>query len=109
MYSYNTIHCMVLSTRLMSRWALHTPYDVWYRRRMNEVQQRLSALREKGWTLAAIADEIGQAKVTVESWSAAKRYPANAQAVFQALERLHQRKRVPPQRRYRKGQRHAAP
>jgi len=32
---------------------------------MNEVQDRLLALKEKGWTMAAIADELGVSNMTV--------------------------------------------
>ena len=35
---------------------------------MNEIQGRLLALKEKGWTMAAIADELGVSNMTVFTW-----------------------------------------
>ena len=71
---------------------------------MNEnVQAKLSELQEKGWTLASIARELGQATVTVESWKAGKRSPANLQAVLVLLELLLKRKRIPKKKLYTKG------
>ena len=46
---------------------------------MNEIQERLATLQDKGWTLAAIADEVGVTVNAVEKWKAGRRYPANVQ------------------------------
>jgi transcriptional regulator with XRE-family HTH domain len=75
---------------------------------MNEnVQTKLAELQEKGWTLASIARELGQATVTVESWKAGKRSPANLQPVLESLNRLIKVKRIPPKKIYAKGSRKA--
>ena len=69
---------------------------------MNEVQTCLANLRDKGWTLAAIADELGVTKNAVEKWNAGDRTPANRKLTLEHLGRLVQRRRVPKKRRYSK-------
>lgn len=69
----------------------------------DEVQAKLIELRQKGWTLANIAREIGQAVRTVESWNQGKRSPANLQSVLISLDSLAKRKRIPPKKIYAKG------
>ena len=44
---------------------------------MNEVQERLLALHEKGWTLAAIADELEVTVNAVVKWKAGDRTLSN--------------------------------
>ena len=66
------------------------------------VQARLVELQEKGWTLANIARELGQAIVTVESWKAGTRSPANLKSVLESLDRLIKVKRIPPKKIYAK-------
>lgn len=61
----------------------------------DEVQAKLNELRQKGWTLASIGREIGQAIRTVESWNQGKRSPANLQPVLASLDGLLKRKRIP--------------
>ena len=77
-------------------------YVVWYCAIMNEVQTCLANLRDKGWTLAAIADELGVTKNAVEKWNAGDRTPANRKLTLEHLGRLLQRQRVPKKRRYSK-------
>ena len=67
---------------------------------MNEVQKRLSILQDKGWTLAAIADEVGVTVNAVEKWKAGQRHPANTRTVLAFLDALAGRKRIPKKRRY---------
>jgi hypothetical protein len=69
---------------------------------MNEIQTKISELQEKGWTLAAIADELEVTVNAVEKWKAGDREPRNAKAVTMLLEQLSEKKRVPKQRRYTK-------
>ena len=69
---------------------------------MNEVQELLVRLRAKGWTLAAIADELETHYNTVQKWAAGDRWPANAKAVRHELERLLVRSRIPKGKRYKK-------
>ena len=70
---------------------------------MNSVQLSLTNLRIKGWTLAAIADELEVTKNAVEKWNAGDRTPANRKSTLEHLDRLLQRRRVPKKRRYAKG------
>ncbi len=67
---------------------------------MNDVQEALAALRAKGWTLAAIADELGMTRNAVDAWRSGTRFPSNAVVVKRELVRLSSRKRIPKQRRY---------
>ena len=67
---------------------------------MNEVQTKIAELQQKGWTLAALADELGVTVNAVEKWKAGDRYPRNAKAVLALLNQLIVRKRIPKKRRY---------
>lgn len=69
---------------------------------MNEVQARIAQLQEKGWTLAAIADELEVTPNAVEKWKSGDRHPSNTKAVLALLNQLIKRKRVPKRRRYMK-------
>lgn len=66
---------------------------------MNDVQDRLAPLKERGWTWAAIASELGVTPNAVEKWNAGQRQPSNATLVL--LDQLLKRKRIPKKRRYR--------
>ena len=68
---------------------------------MNPVQEKIAALEEKEWSLAAIADELGVSYNAVQKWKAGDRYPANAKPVLQSLEALYERRQVPKRRRHR--------
>ena len=68
---------------------------------VNAVQQKIADLEGKGWTLAAIADEVGATYNAVQKWKAGDRHPANAKPVLQSLDTLYKRKRVPKRRRRR--------
>ncbi len=69
---------------------------------MNEVQGRIMQLQEKGWTLAAMANELGVTTNAVEKWKAGDRQPANAKITLVMLDRLAKRKQPPIKRRYAK-------
>ena len=71
----------------------------------NPVQVKIASLQDKGWTLAALADELEQKVNTLEKWKAGDRYPANAKSVLAMLERVEKIKRIPKRRRYKKGSR----
>ena len=71
---------------------------------MNAIQEKLAYLQDKGWTLAAMADELAITVNAVEKWKAGDRYPSNAKLVLNALDGLTRRKRIPKQRRYTKTQ-----
>lgn len=68
----------------------------------DEVQAKLAELQQKGWTLANIAREIGQATRTIESWNQGKRSPADLQSVLASLEKLDKIKRIPKKKIYSK-------
>lgn len=70
---------------------------------MNEVQTKIAELQQKGWTLAALADEIGVTVNAVEKWKAGDRKPSNEKAVLTLLDQIAKRKRIPKQRRYKNG------
>lgn len=42
---------------------------------MNTIQIKIVKLQEKGWTLAALADEVGVTVNAVEKWKAGDRSP----------------------------------
>jgi transcriptional regulator with XRE-family HTH domain len=65
---------------------------------MNEAQTRIAALQVKGWTLAAIADEVELTVNAVEKWKAGVHSPNKATLAF--LDELLTRKRIPKKRRY---------
>ncbi len=67
---------------------------------MNEVQTKIAELQERGWTLAALADELGVTVNAVEKWKAGDRQPNNIKAVITLLDQIAKRKRIPKQRRY---------
>jgi transcriptional regulator with XRE-family HTH domain len=71
----------------------------------DEIQSRIAQLVSRGWTLAAIADELGVTSDTVEHWKAGRRNPTNAKAVLAMLDKVSEKKRIPKQRRYAKGSR----
>ena len=71
----------------------------------NEIQTKLDELKQKGWTLASISREIGQAKGTVEAWNQGKRNPANLKSVLASLDKLSKAKFVPKKKFYPKGSR----
>jgi transcriptional regulator with XRE-family HTH domain len=67
---------------------------------MNEIQYRIAELEAKGWTLAALADEIRVAYNTVQKWKAGERNTRLEKPVLDSLDRLLERKRIPKKRRY---------
>ena len=73
---------------------------VWYPWSMNDVQEKLGELETKGWTIAAVATEIGVHRETVSRWKAGATYPINVMPVILALDGLARRRRVPKRKRY---------
>ena len=74
-----------------------------YHQCMNDVQERLTQLRARGWTLASLADELGMSRRGIGGWQSGERSPENVKAVLMALDALLKRKRIPKQRRYGSG------
>jgi len=112
---YNTIHCMGLSIgfpAILKQILKIAPFPIdngilcmVLCPKMNDVQTKVAQLEEKGWTLAAIADEIEVSHNTVEKWKAGTRYPSLDKPVLDALNRLLKRNRIPKKKRYQKGSR----
>jgi transcriptional regulator with XRE-family HTH domain len=69
---------------------------------MNEIQDRIAQLQDKGWTLAALADELEVTPNAIEKWKAGDRYPRLEKPVLDALDQLLKRKRIPKKKRYKK-------
>ena len=72
----------------------------WYFISMNDIQEMLSQLREKGWTWAAIADELDTHRETVSRWWSCQYYPDHPKMVVAALQDLLRRRAVPKRKRY---------
>ena len=72
---------------------------------MSEVQDTIAQLQQNGWTLAALADEVGVTANAVEKWKAGGRNPSSAKAVLVLLDQLAKQKRIPKKRRYTKNSR----
>ena len=67
---------------------------------MNDVQTKIAELEGKGWTLRALADELGVTPNAVEKWKAGDRYPANSKAILALMDEISKRRRIPKKRRY---------
>ena len=67
---------------------------------MDDVRRTVTELIDRGWTLAALADELGVTAQTVMRWKAGSNYPANARPVVMALEGLTKRRSIPKRKRY---------
>ena len=52
---------------------------------MNDVQQKIQSLRDRGWTLVAISRELEVSWRAVAFWQSGDRYPANAKGVRRLL------------------------
>ena len=67
---------------------------------MSDVKSRLADLRGKGWTLAAIADEVGVTWRTMKRWETGETSPDTPKPILATLNALLARKRIPKKRRY---------
>jgi hypothetical protein len=65
-----------------------------------EIRETLAELLRRGWTKAAVADEIGVSWDSISRWMSGRGQPANTRMVLMGLERLLRRTRVPKRRRY---------
>ena len=66
---------------------------------MNDVQIKLLELKDKGWTMRAIADELAVSHMTVYRWQKGMRNAENARSVVHMLDTLIKRKRIPKRKR----------
>ena len=69
---------------------------------MNDVQKAVAELEAKGWTQAALADELGVTVNAVQKWKAGDTYPRMAKAALTVMGGLKD-KHPPPGRRYPQG------
>lgn len=67
---------------------------------MNDVQLKLRELKERGWTVPAIARAIGMSTSAVEKWLAGERTPTAQKLLTAALADLLHRKHIPRRRTY---------
>ena len=66
---------------------------------MNDVQEKLLELKDRGWTMAAVADELDVSHMTVFRWQKGMRKAENSRSVLHMLDTLMKRKRIPKRRR----------
>ena len=66
---------------------------------MNDVQIKLLDLKDKGWTMRAIADELAVSHITVYRWQKGMRKAENSSSVLYMLDTLIKRKRIPKRKR----------
>jgi ribosome-binding protein aMBF1 (putative translation factor) len=66
---------------------------------MNDIQIAVAELESRGWTQAALADELGVTVNAVQKWKAGDTYPRMAKAALTVMEALKD-KQAPPGRRY---------
>ena len=93
---------MIAGVRIDNYWKLQ------YHPSMDEVRQKLAELQGKGWTLAAVADELGAHRETLYGWMARGHEPTHRKLVVLALDGLLRRRRIPKKRRYTEGSRRRA-
>lgn len=70
-----------------------------YDEAMNDVQDIISRLRERGWTIQAIADELGVHRESIRDWITGRYYPSHSKLVLAGLNALQDR-RPPKRKRY---------
>ena len=66
---------------------------------MNDVQVKLAELIALDWSQAAVADELGVSKDTVQRWRAGRTYPPMPKPILIVMESL-KKKRPPKRKRY---------
>ena len=66
---------------------------------MYDVQEKLLELKDRGWTMVAIADELDVSHMTVFRWQKGMRKAENSRSVLHMLDTLLKRKRIPKRRR----------
>lgn len=72
---------------------------------MNEVQNRIAELENRGWSLAALADELGVTVNAVEKWKAGDSSPSNGKAILALFDVIAKKTDIPKKRRYEPGSR----
>ncbi len=72
---------------------------------MKDIQEKIAQLEAKGWSITALSERIGQARVTVDKWKSGERNPANHIAIIALLDQVAKEKHIPKLKRYAKGSR----
>jgi hypothetical protein len=70
-------------------------------RGMDEIQGMIEELLSRGWTIAALSDELGVSRDSMSRWRAGENPPQNPKLVTMGLEGLLRRRRIPKRKRYR--------
>jgi DNA-binding XRE family transcriptional regulator len=71
-------------------------------REAQRVKEALATLKQRGWTTAAIADELAVNRDSVWGWETDRYRPSNPRSVRIAMEGLLRRRRIPKRKRYKK-------
>jgi hypothetical protein len=66
---------------------------------MGLIQEQIEELLRRGWTIAAIGDELEYSRDSIERWRKGSN-PSSQKVVALGLEDLLRRKRVPKRKRY---------
>ena len=72
---------------------------------MSEIQDKLESLLYKGWSQAALADELDVTTMAIRYWRTGERSPGSPKMLLLALDALESRKDIPKRRRYQPGSR----
>jgi hypothetical protein len=66
---------------------------------MGMIQEQIEELLRRGWTIAAIGDELEYSRDSIERWRKGSN-PSSQKVVALGLEDLLRRKRIPKKKRY---------
>jgi transcriptional regulator with XRE-family HTH domain len=69
---------------------------------MTEIQDLLTQLRAKGWSIAAIADDLKVNYYTIYRWEQGLTSPSNPAPVCRMLAEMLQQEAIPKKRRFKK-------
>jgi IS30 family transposase len=67
---------------------------------MDEVKTKIAELQDKGWSISALADELGVQPWTVTRWIKGERNPENPKTVLLALDAIGRKRNIPKRKRY---------
>jgi DNA-binding transcriptional regulator YiaG len=76
---------------------------------MEEIRKMIEELLARGWTTAALSEELGVSRDTVYRWRSGRNPPENPKLVALGLIRLLHRRRVPKRKRYTRKRNPSAP
>jgi AraC-like DNA-binding protein len=76
---------------------------------MEEIKKMIEELLARGWTIAALSDELAVSRDTVYRWRSGRNPPENPRLVALGLSRLMHRRRIPKRKRYTRKRNPSAP